>query len=582
MKKYLVFIFLTGCYFGQLFELTHNGATRIYWVDYPENAIDPAPLVINMHGRNNTLYAQMYISEMSSFANSQNIAVAYPQGINSWGVPAWNSGVWWDNSIYDDVGHINTLIDSIASNFDIDTNRIYACGFSNGGFMAYDLACELSDRIVAFGSVSGNFMMNSNQDCTNDREIPIMHIHGTDDFIVRYYPPTIDFSMTALEAMDWWSVENNLTEQSYSQLNDYVTFFTNYSLNSSTKFTHIQVEGGDHEWFDYDWGFHASEELLSFFMQYSMTDFYNYGPVLSSIENHQAYEDTPFKINILATSPIGSQINYSASSDTSAIGVLIDEDSLVVWFQQDWAGEGNISVIASDENLLSDTTFFTVTVLPVNDPPSNFELIFPTIVDTIPVSIYTDEIIPFTWHSSIDVDSEVHYNLGVTINHPNELYSKNYFDIFDTTLGISPYDYAILMTDLGLLQSTFNYFIEVSDGEFTVVSDSGEFVLNNFSLNVKNSNIPEKFFLYQNFPNPFNPITTIDYDLPKNTMVDINVYDMKGRFVKNILKNFQTSGHKSIQWNATNHQNESVSGGMYLYIIQAGDFRQTKKMVFLK
>ena len=166
------------------------------------------------------------------------------QGLNFWGVPAWNTGVWWSNSVYDDVGYIDALIDSVSSNFAIDSNRIYACGFSNGGFMAYDLACELPDRIVAFGSVSGNFMMNSNQDCTNDREIPIMHIHGTDDFIVRYYPPTIDFSMTALEAMDWWSVENNLTEQSYSQLNDYVTFFTNYSLNSSTKFTHIQVEGG--------------------------------------------------------------------------------------------------------------------------------------------------------------------------------------------------------------------------------------------------------------------------------------------------------------------------------------------------
>ena len=170
----------------------------------------------------------------------------------------------------------------------------------------------------------------------------------------------------------------------------------------------------------------------------------------------------------------------------------------------------------------------------------------------------------------------------MTLNHPNELYTKNYQDIFDTTLAILPYDYAMLMTDLGLLNSNFSYFIEVSDGEFTVVSDSGEFVFNNSSLNIKSSNIPEHFFLYQNYPNPFNHMTTIGYDLPKNAMVDISVYDMKGRFVKNILKDFQTSGHKSIQWNATNYQDELVSGGMYLYSIQSGEFRQTKKMVFLK
>ena len=571
-----------GYCFGQLFELTHNGASRIYWVDYPENAEDPAPLVISMHGRNNTLYTQMYISEMSSFANSQNIAVAYPQGINSWGVPAWNSGVWWDNSVYDDVGHINTLIDSVISNFDIDTNRIYACGFSNGGFMAYDLACELSERIVAFGSVSGNFMMNSNQDCTNEREIPIMHIHGNDDFIVRYFPPTIDGSMTALEAMDWWSVENNLTEQSNSQLNDNVIFFTKYSLNSTTKFVHIQVEGGDHEWFDYEWGFHASEELLNFFMQYSMTDFYDFSPVISSIENHQTFEDTPFKINISASSPVASQITYSASSDTSAIGVFIEEDSLAVWFQQDWTGAGNISVIASDENQLSDTTFFTVTVLPVNDPPSYFELIFPTILDTIPISIHTDEAISFRWHSSIDVDSEVSYNLSVIMNHHNEFFINEYLDIFDTTFGIPSYDYALLMTDLGLSNSNFSYIIEASDGEFMAVSDSGKFVFNNSTLNVEKNNIPENFILYQNYPNPFNPITTIDYNLPKNAFVDISIYDMKGGLVKNIIKNFQTLGHKSIHWNATNYQNEPVSAGMYIYIIKADEFRSSRKMVLLK
>ena len=75
---------------------------------------------------------------------------------------------------------------------------------------------------------------------------------------------------------------------------------------------------------------------------------------------------------------------------------------------------------------------------------------------------------------------------------------------------------------------------------------------------------------------------TIDYDLPKNTLVDISIYDMKGRLVKNILKNFQTLGHKSIEWNATNYQNEPVSAGMYIYIIQTDEFRRSRKMVLIK
>ena len=212
LKAQLCAILLIGFCYGQLFELTHDNDSRIYWVDYPDNPTESVPLVISMHGRNQSLLSHITYSQMSSFANPQNIAVVYPQGINSSGALAWNTGVWWDNSEYDDVGYLNAIIDSVISNFAIDTNRIYACGMSNGGFMTYELACELSDRIVAFGSVAGNFRMNADQDCTNEREIPIMHIHGTSDALVNYYPPTIDSSMTAMEAMNWWSVENNLTE----------------------------------------------------------------------------------------------------------------------------------------------------------------------------------------------------------------------------------------------------------------------------------------------------------------------------------------------------------------------------------
>ena len=85
-----------------------------------------------------------------------------------------------------------------------------------------------------------------------------------------------------------------------------------------------------------------------------------------------------------------------------------------------------------------------------------------------------------------------------------------------------------------------------------------------------------------NYPNPFNPITTISYDLTEDTNIEISIYDMMGRVVKSLINTNQNSGYKSVIWNATNDQGQSVSAGVYLYCIKAGDFRQTKKMVLLK
>tara|TARA_B100000214_G_C23948626_1_gene619246 strand:+ start:32 stop:1786 length:1755 start_codon:yes stop_codon:yes gene_type:complete len=85
-----------------------------------------------------------------------------------------------------------------------------------------------------------------------------------------------------------------------------------------------------------------------------------------------------------------------------------------------------------------------------------------------------------------------------------------------------------------------------------------------------------------NFPNPFNPITTIKYNLPEDALVNIIIYDILGNIVKNLVYAKETTGYKSVQWNATNNQGEPVSAGVYLYKIQAGDFVDTKKMILLK
>ena len=101
-------------------------------------------------------------------------------------------------------------------------------------------------------------------------------------------------------------------------------------------------------------------------------------------------------------------------------------------------------------------------------------------------------------------------------------------------------------------------------------------------LSIQSESIPLQYILRQNYPNPFNPVTSLRYDLPNDGLVNITIYDMMGRIVKTLVNSSQTAGFKSVQWNATNNRNEPVSAGLYLYKIQAGEFRQTKKMVLLK
>ena len=94
--------------------------------------------------------------------------------------------------------------------------------------------------------------------------------------------------------------------------------------------------------------------------------------------------------------------------------------------------------------------------------------------------------------------------------------------------------------------------------------------------------IPTDFIVYQNYPNPFNPITSLRYDLPEDVYVSIMIYDMLGNVVNNLVNTKQSFGYKTVQWNATNNQGQPVSAGVYLYSIEAGDFRQIKKMILLK
>jgi hypothetical protein len=103
------------------------------------------------------------------------------------------------------------------------------------------------------------------------------------------------------------------------------------------------------------------------------------------------------------------------------------------------------------------------------------------------------------------------------------------------------------------------------------------------TLSVDDSDVlPEVFALRQNYPNPFNPVTTLSYNLPEQSTVNIIIYDMLGRMITQLVSAKQEPGYRSVQWDATDMYGKSVSAGIYLYQIQAGEFVQTRKMVLLK
>ena len=114
------------------------------------------------------------------------------------------------------------------------------------------------------------------------------------------------------------------------------------------------------------------------------------------------------------------------------------------------------------------------------------------------------------------------------------------------------------------------------------VSDAPIEMTISFGLGVDVASIPDVFELHQNYPNPFNPTTQIKYDLPEDALVSITIYDVMGRSIRTLMNVYQRAGYHSTHWDAKNNMGEGISAGMYIYTIQAGEFRATKKMVLLK
>ncbi|MBK8506091.1 MAG: phospholipase [Saprospiraceae bacterium] len=203
--------------YSQYDSLVSDGLQRTFLLHLPVGyqGQEAIPLVIAMHGGFGSAENLQDQSGLSEVADNQQFAVVYPEGVKGGllNIRTWNAG-WCcgysSTTNVDDVGFINTLLDTLLKKYAIDSQRIYATGMSNGGFMSYRLACELSDRIAAIAPVACSMSLSN---CEPSRAVPVMHFHsyldssvpyqgGFGDGVSDHYNPPLD------SVMDQWSVHN--------------------------------------------------------------------------------------------------------------------------------------------------------------------------------------------------------------------------------------------------------------------------------------------------------------------------------------------------------------------------------------
>ena len=130
-----------------------------------------------------------------------------------------------------------------------------------------------------------------------------------------------------------------------------------------------------------------------------------------------------------------------------------------------------------------------------------------------------------------------------------------------------------------------SWSVFVTDGMDTVLSDDSVryLTLALEQLDTQPTSIqPNRISLNQNYPNPFNPVTKITFELAKSEFVTLNVYDVNGNLVKNLINREKVPGEYDVNWDGTNKAKENVAGGVYFYRIDTNSYSSTKKMILLK
>jgi len=256
--------------------LSHNNVNREYLLHIPEN-YDPNnshPIVFNFHGYGGTATDHMYSADLRSIADTAGFILVYPQGLLLDGSPHWNIAEnGGDNkSNSDDFGFVTSLINELQSEYNVDTDRIYACGYSNGAGFSFSVACHL-DQFAAMASISGLMSDWALVNCDPPKPVGVMIIHGTSDD-TRPYSGINDYLLSVDEEIQFWTDFNDT--DSIPQINNFNDGNTieHFKYDNGTNGSSVElykINNGYHVWFDFlHNGKNTNQLIWNFFSKHSL------------------------------------------------------------------------------------------------------------------------------------------------------------------------------------------------------------------------------------------------------------------------------------------------------------------------
>jgi polyhydroxybutyrate depolymerase len=246
---------------AQTQTLSVAGVTRNYILHAPAGLNNP-PLVFVIHGFNMTGQQEVNLTRMNQVADREKFIVVYPNAL-----PNGSNQQSWDMSGPNDFAFLLAIIDSVDAKHKIDRNRVYASGFSQGGFLSFQLGCRYSDVFAAIAPVSG--LLNNPAACRPERPVPMIFTFGTNEgFDVNGF----------IQSGDAWAEiigceAPPAVTKPYPASNpgSVVTRSTYASCKEGAEMVIQSVEGGGHEWpMDTRTKVNNSEEIWAFFKKHAL------------------------------------------------------------------------------------------------------------------------------------------------------------------------------------------------------------------------------------------------------------------------------------------------------------------------